>query len=276
MDNLLLNAEQNEQGFKEYGYVIFRHLIPPDLCRGVVALFEEKIKPYEGAIMRFPSYMSEPNRFDSYGHVLNHITELQGIEYKDLEEFVNESISVFTHENLIREVAKTIEGVPILTQTVYFEGGSKPTPTHQDVYYSPNGTRKLVTAWIALEDINPDASRFCIYPKSHELELPSNSGDYALNTQRGEKKYLIAVKDFIERLGLKPEIPLMQKGDVVLFDGLLIHGSLKAADPQYSRHSITSFFFPESLNNSFATKLINGTRVVINPMQYTDRRASYG
>ena len=50
---------------------------------------------------------------------------------------------------------------------MYFDGNPVTWP-HQDIYYlDAEEIGRMTSAWVAVEDIAPDAGRFFVYPKSH-------------------------------------------------------------------------------------------------------------
>ena len=58
-----------------------------------------------------------------------------------------------------------------LVQSMYFEGNSA-TWEHQDTYYlDSEKIGSMVAGWIALEDIEADAGRFFVCPKSHLIDM---------------------------------------------------------------------------------------------------------
>jgi phytanoyl-CoA hydroxylase len=126
-----------------------------------------------------------------------------------------------------------------------FFDGNPVTWAHQDTYYldsDPLGG--MVAAWIAAEDIAPGAGRFYVYPKSHLIEMPMNSGELGIATDH--RRYKDLVLETIRENALPMVAPALSAGDVLLWNSRTIHGSLETTQPQRSRRSFTTHFVPES------------------------------
>ncbi len=95
-----------------------------------------------------------------------------------------------------------------------------------------------------MEDIQPGAGRFYIYPGSHKIDMAKNGGDFdiAFNHQRYKELVLKVIADY----GLECRAPALRKGDVLFWAAKTIHGSLETRQPNFSRCSFTSHFIPAS------------------------------
>jgi phytanoyl-CoA hydroxylase len=163
-------------------------------------------------------------------------------------------------EILLREKPKVV-------QSMYFEGNSA-TWEHQDSYYLDSAkVGEMAAAWIAVESIAARAGRFFICPKSHKIRLDDHSLEN--NVAEHHEVYISSVVDKIKNLNLEIRAPILEKGDVLFWNALTIHGSLDSQDPNHSRSSITCHAIPSShLFLSHQTRLrdvatdeVNGTRV---------------
>ena len=81
----------------------------------------------------------------------------------------------------------------MIVQSMYFEGNSV-TWEHQDSYYLDDEiTGTMIAGWIALEDIECDAGRFFICPKSHLF-------DYAkMDLKIGRRHFLCRWHQFSDK-----------------------------------------------------------------------------
>jgi phytanoyl-CoA hydroxylase len=131
-----------------------------------------------------------------------------------------------------------------LVQSMFFDGNPA-TWAHQDTYYlDSTAVGRMVAAWFAMEDIEPGAGRFYVYPTSHRLKLPDPVGktSYSYN----HEQYKAVVRDAIGNRGLECRAPALQAGDVLLWHPSTIHGSLATATPSKSRRSFTGHYIPAS------------------------------
>jgi phytanoyl-CoA hydroxylase len=97
---------------------------------------------------------------------------------------------------------------------------------------------------VALEDIQPGAGRFYVYPGSHKIDIDKIGRN--LNIILDRQAYIRLVVDTINEHNLKCEAPALKKGDVLFWHGKTIHGSLPTTQPQYSRSSFTAHYMPVS------------------------------
>src|SRR6185436_20770864 len=57
--------------FDEHGYVVVRGLLDPALCETIVRAFDSEVKPWTGALPRYPTSEVEPSRYDARGRIEN-------------------------------------------------------------------------------------------------------------------------------------------------------------------------------------------------------------
>lgn len=241
----LTNETEIRDYYEREGYVIFRNLIPEELCDRAVATFEQEVKPYQGSMYRqTTSGDPEKHIFSDNGYLLNSILNIQDLNTKTFPQFREVGLSILTHQKMY-EAVKTILGEPgKLVQSMYFEGNPS-TWAHQDTYYlDSTEIGRMTAAWIAVEDIQPGAGRFYIYPGSQKIDMTKNGGDFDIAFNHARYKNLIL--NVIQKYGLECRAPAMRKGDVLFWSAKTIHGSLQTRQPDRSRCSYTAHFIPES------------------------------
>jgi len=94
----------------------------------------------------------------------------------------------------------------------------------------------LIGAWVALEDIHPDAGPFRYFPRTHTLpemrELWSMDHD----------AFIRHCATLCEKHEWKTAV--IEKGTVVFFGPFLLHGAVDQTDRRYSRKSVTAHYLP--------------------------------
>lgn len=124
-------------------------------------------------------------------------------------------------------------------QTMLFDR-SVGTDIHLDSWFldtKPHG--HLIGTWIALEDIHPDSGPFLIYPRSHQLAVSAHmAGLVNLNQRRTE------LCGALDQASIKPRSLLLRKGDLVLWNSLVAHGSEIPSSDRSTRKSVTAHFYP--------------------------------
>lgn len=230
--------------YDQEGYVVIRNLIPGELCDRAKKAFEQEVKTYPGYIYRQTTANPEKNTFTDQGYVINPVLNIQDLSDRNLPEFKNAGLAIITHSNMNQAVHNLLGEDGVLVQSMYFEGNPA-TWAHQDTYYLDSAEiGRMTAAWIAVEDIQPGAGRFYIYPGSHKIDMAKNGGDFdiAFNHQRYKELVLKVIADY----GLECRAPALRKGDVLFWAAKTIHGSLETRQPNFSRCSFTSHFIPAS------------------------------
>ena len=246
--DLYLHLQSNEliqNYYQQYGYVVLRNLIPSELCDQAKLAFALEIKPYKGYLYRQTSSgNAEKNCFTDYEYLLNSILNIQDLNKNLFPNFKQAGLEIVTYEKLYDAVCTVLGEVGILVQSMYFEGNPA-TWAHQDTYYlDSTKIGSLTAAWIALEDIQPGAGRFYIYPGSHKIDMVKNGGNFDIAFNH--KRYKELVLNVIKKYNLECRAPALRKGDVLFWSAKTIHGSLETLQPQFSRNSITAHFIPAS------------------------------
>jgi phytanoyl-CoA hydroxylase len=147
----------------------------------------------------------------------------------------------------LTQVLADLLGEPaVLCNSLNFEKGSS-QPKHIDsLYMTPRTPHALIAAWIALEDVHPDAGPLAYYPGSHRIPLYTfNDGTHHATREEGADWY-----DYIDvqiRLrGLKERTFLARKGDVFIWHSDLVHGGRPIADHFRTRGSLVCHYFGEA------------------------------
>ncbi|WP_216901081.1 phytanoyl-CoA dioxygenase family protein [Synechococcus sp. CCY 9618] len=127
------------------------------------------------------------------------------------------------------------EGVYVNWQTMLFDR-SVGTRNHQDSWYldtdPPGG---VIGAWIALEDITMDCGPFKIYERTNRGRI--DPGAYDFGDLENDRAFQC---DHPEGRCVRL---LPAKGDVILWDSLLVHGADMPASDVKTRKSLTAHFY---------------------------------
>lgn len=119
-------------------------------------------------------------------------------------------------------------------------------PLHSD--YAHFGTipeLKLAGSWIALQNIDPKSGPVQVVPRSHKL-IPYDFSDYFVEgyppsslseIKIAYKNYEQWVESEIKKHNLKPITPLLKKGDCLVWDANMLHGSPECVDNSLLRKS---------------------------------------
>jgi phytanoyl-CoA hydroxylase len=241
----LAQAAEIARYYNEHGYVIVRGLVSQADCDGIRSLWEREVKPSRDFIYRQATGKAERHVLNPQGWVMNPILNLQSVDprqYGGFRSFATDRI--LTAKSLTQAFRILLQENPKLVQSMYFEGNSA-TWEHQDSYYlDSEHIGAMAAAWIAVEDIAPQAGRFFICPRSHKIDLERQN--YATNIVDNHEVYIQSVVRKIQELGLEIRAPFLAKGDVLFWNAWTIHGSLDSQDPLHARSSITCHAIPQS------------------------------
>jgi phytanoyl-CoA hydroxylase len=174
---------------------------------------------------------------------MNPILNLQSVSLFKYPRFRKLAVNnIFSSKNLVLAYKKFLNDDPKVVQSMFFEGNSE-TWEHQDTYYlDSENLGKMIGSWIALEDIDADAGRFFICPKSHTLDLGKQSSEN--NVADKHEVYIKNVVSEIKKRKMEIRAPKLNKGDVLFWNSWTIHGSLKSNSKTSSRRSITNHVIP--------------------------------
>jgi phytanoyl-CoA hydroxylase len=231
--------------YEENGYVIVAKLFAAETCDAQRRLWEEEVKPFGGYIYRQATAKAEKHVFNDNGWVMNPILNLQSVDPSRFPRFRNFATqSVLASPDLSSVFAALLGELPKVVQSMYFEGNSA-TWEHQDSYYlDSEKVGEMAAAWIAIEDIAARAGRFFVCPGSHKFKLDEHGLEN--NIAEHHDVYISSVVNKIKQLNLPIKAPALQKGDVLFWNALTIHGSLNSQDCLRSRSSITCHAIPSS------------------------------
>jgi phytanoyl-CoA hydroxylase len=254
--------------YLDNGYVIVKSVFPPQTCDELRRLWEEEVKPYRGYIYRQATGKLEKHVLNDRGWVMNPILNLQSVDPRRFANFRDFATQSLLTAPSLRDLFKTLLGeLPTVVQSMYFEGNSA-TWEHQDSYYlDSEKVGEMAAAWIAIEEIVARSGRFFICPGSHKVKLDDHTLEN--NIAEHHEEYISSVVEKIKKLHMEIRAPFLEKGDVLFWNSLTIHGSLDSQDPQRSRSSITCHAIPASRLflqwqvrlTELSTEEINGTRI---------------
>ncbi|MDC3047153.1 phytanoyl-CoA dioxygenase family protein [Prochlorococcus sp. AH-736-A21] len=231
--------------FKKNGYHIFSNVFS-----------EQEINLVINELYKIRDKKKKPNYFSQATH------RIVSFDFDD-NGYLSESIQGFTRQWNIKGLANSGNNILLgskmhkllnnifpqfkdfVQQNNMLFDKSMETIDHIDSWYldtHPKGY--LVGAWVALENIHPDAGPFRVYPGSH-LDIDP----YILQNMNHD--------DFIKEISnikkvYKAKELILKKGDVVIWDSKLIHGASKIKNTSFSRKSLTAHYYP--INSTIQTK----------------------
>lgn len=229
--------------FQKYaadGYYVARGAIDLTHITALADAFYSDAKPSKTPLPR-QNGKSEPTTLNENGFMTQVLLDPHVHGGKELDRFKNAVIDVACGQAMLSALSEiTLTPEHSLQQLMVFEQSA--TPAHQDwLYLDTFPPGHLTAAWIAIEDIDPSATRFFIIPGSQDFA--EQFDNTAVNESSRYVEYMTGIVE--QRYAGSIQIPQMKAGDVLFWNSRLIHGSRRGTDPTKSRLSLTAHYIPK-------------------------------
>ena len=235
------NLEEKLDFFRENGYVVLENVLP---LNEVDAIWDE---------IEYVTENHENYDIDGLAHRFNDQKEtaiklipkekLKGIgtRFIDYHDSSVRAKNLITHPNLVPFLQASLTPQMTVFQSLIFKYSSQ-QDLHQDFpWVTSKIPSHLVAAWIPMEDVHQDAGPLFYYPKSHRMPKFDFGKTGILfhyeNSLFSPDQFSRYLTETCTQLGLKKEILLIKKGDVLFWHGALAHGGMPINDPSKTRKS---------------------------------------
>ncbi len=222
---------QQKSYYNTYGYLVLESVFTKEECQG----FVEHLEDLHNGRKELTGFFQQ----DKYGsRTFNqHLYDPYVLEFL---------IDVRLHQPL----KDCFGDEPEAIQTMHFYEGSE-HPLHQDQYYLPD----CMSAWIAMVDVDKDNGPLVVQPGSHKGRLitkhdvPMILQPDETYEQQQSNRYFPRVKQVFKENAEDEVQVLVRQGDVVLFNGKLIHGGAPVLRPGTRRHALACHYIPYRSEN---------------------------
>jgi phytanoyl-CoA hydroxylase len=141
-------------------------------------------------------------------------------------------------------IAKSLEACTGIQRWVNWQSmlfdRSVGTELHLDTWFLDTEPRgHLLGLWFALEDITAESGPFVIYPRSQSLPVATEMQGLVQLSERTSQ-----LREALQRSAIEPKALLLRKGDLVLWNSLVAHGSELPTASSATRKSVTAHFYP--------------------------------
>ena len=218
----------------ETGYLILPRLIPEPVLDTAWQAYERAVQ--RGVIKLEPEPAGDGDQLP--GRFLN--------PHKRVGQFCR----VAKQRELTRWLERLL-GHPIkLLQTIASHKGSQQSAHSDSIHMTTYPLGYLAAAWIAFEDIGPDAGPLEFYPGSHRLPYVfSHDLQISVDDMKNEgyASYRARYEPFVQKLiaehGLQPRYFEARKGDVLIWHANLLHGGAQRGDLRLTRKALVGHYF---------------------------------
>lgn len=137
-------------------------------------------------------------------------------------------------------------------QTLSIPEGTQIPPHSDQVLMTTSPTGYLVVAWLALEDIQPDAGPLTLWRGSHrfpyvgprETGIPAGASREEASRLHSER-YYPTIQRLIDERRPEPYVYLPKQGEALLWHSNVIHRGAMRTHPSKTRHSLVVHYFGE-------------------------------
>ncbi|MFC5649193.1 phytanoyl-CoA dioxygenase family protein [Paenibacillus solisilvae] len=222
-----LTLEQKQQ-FDQDGYLVVKGLFTPENLEEIEGTFEEiSLQPVPGYFEPdLHADMSDPLR--RYPRVMHP------------HRFNETAMKYMLHQPVLNVLADLYGEEALAAQSMFYykPPGSRGQALHQDNFYLNVEPGNCIAAWTAVDPANEDNGGLLIVPKTHEHEI--SCPEEADLSESFTTHYVKPPKDS----SIMPVI--MDKGDVLFFNGNLIHGSYRNKTKDQFRRAFICHYANES------------------------------
>jgi hypothetical protein len=137
-------------------------------------------------------------------------------------------------------------------QSLNFTLGSEQRAHSDSIHMTTEPPGYLVATWIALEDCTAENGALFYYPGSHRLPFVTtqdyDSGNTALTIgEHNNRHYEDKIEQVIQEKGLKKQLFLARRGDVLIWHANLLHGGSAITKSGSTRRSMVCHYFAEGV-----------------------------
>lgn len=279
------NLREKIEEWRENGVVIFENAVDAGAVERLLADIDY--------LCRRPNEFDLEIEWHGARHRLNAIDfnplSDTGVKFNCLENISLAARELSLNRFVCNFLSHIFQDTPVVLQSLTFWKGSN-QPAHTDYPYVRTQTKlsHLAASWIPLEDVHPDAGPLAYYPGSHRpgviepLDWGGGSVVLEPDSERNPADLAPHLHAQMDKAGLKPQIFLPKKGDILVWHGWVVHEGTKTRNPALTRKSYVTHYtslgaypkehmYPDALEKRRFTAL-NGGYVFDHPW-VNDRRA---
>ena len=129
---------------------------------------------------------------------------------------------------------------PVAAQTMFYfkPPQARGQALHQDNFYLRVRPGTCMAAWLAIDDADRDNGGMVVVPGSHQLDL--------VCPQKADSTRFFTTEHIPVPQGMREEAANLQAGDVLFFNGSLIHGSYPNTSHDRFRRAFICHYVPRS------------------------------
>ncbi len=220
--------------FRDNGYIIIQGLLAPDEVEALRNVFMEQVKdgPVKGLSEINPNYAPDDPlaRYPRVMHPHRHPDKPVGplsMRYMLDRRFEAVLSQLFGEE-------------PIAAQSMFYfkPPGARGQDLHQDNFYLRVKPGNCLAAWVAVDDADTNNGGMVVVPGSNRCDI--------FCPERADSSRFFTSEHVEVPAGLHEQPIRLAAGDVLFFNGSLIHGSYTNTSPDRFRRAFICHYIPRS------------------------------
>ncbi len=227
--------------FRREGYVVFRGLLDSAMLRRIESDLEHGWKGAESGLLA--SIPSDASNVPATPELRDH----PGARLLDPHWRLPAVREALLHPRLVACLDRVHGAMPMLFQSQQFATSPGAVWHRDDAYLALAPNRTLAAAWVALEPVRPGQGELEFVPGSQRLPGYAFGGcrewyTPPLDDNAEHGRYVAFLKEACRRERLAPRPFHAEAGDLILWDGRLVHGSVATASPPPRRRSLVAHY----------------------------------
>jgi len=233
--------------FSQFGYAILRGAVETELIDRYLGDVERLVSTREATTVVETGEGVGPKQVNECS------AEELALPHMRILDFHNQSMTgkrLALHPTLVSFVGHVLREPVVAMHTLTF---MRPTEQHlhQDSAFVVPAEipSHMMAAWLALEDVHPDAGPLGYYPGSHTIRKfdwgdPNAWGGGLFLSEEATKTpddFALHLEQECERAGLSFETFIARKGDVLFWHGSLVHGGTPAISERTRKSFVTHY-----------------------------------
>lgn len=230
-EHIELSAVQMAQ-WEQDGYLIIQGLFGRDEMDNIQAYFDavaERGEPVRGWSPDFENIKKHPD------NVL-----LRYPRFMHPHRVHEDSKAMLLDARVFGVLSQLLGEEAVACQSMYYfkPPGAKGQALHQDNFYLDVEPGTCIAAWTAVDRVSPENGGLYVVPGTHKLETQCPE---TANANESFTTHLVSAPK-----GMKAIPTIMDRGDVLFFNGQVIHGSGVNRSKDQWRRSFISHYMPAS------------------------------
>lgn len=260
-----LQADYVKQ-FEQDGFVVARGLFSPADIETIRETFMQQgvNGPVQGLSEIHRVIGNEPRGYDAGDPLAFYPRMMHPHEHPELP-VGPVAMKYMLHPSLHPLLRAMMGREPVAVQSMFYfkPPGARGQDLHQDNFYLRVKPDTCMAAWIAIDDADEENGGMVVVPGTQNMEIAC--------PEESDRSRFFTDHHVEPPPGMKPVAMKLKAGDVLFFNGSLIHGSYENTSKARFRRSLICHYVPEDsteLSHWYSTRLrFDGTSADIAPAE---------